>query len=489
MYDKPAGNCGVRALAAELLATSLRKTLDSYPQWAGQLHYAPYTHDAVDHTKRFGRLQITHGAESDPGVEFVVIHHPAPLASLVPDAASRASGLGAWDAAGVKRIGLLPDSPRLALYDKATYAGLPCMIIQITYFSCGGVAVTIALAHPLADAQALLKFAQDWAAHNRTNAPGPVDGISTLQLPPVFDPQQLDRTAAGDIDAILPDPDILDRASDVPLHRHDWWASEPGCPPRILSATRVPAVLQGSPLVGALGKPLPWAEWDRAAPVAHYLVHFGPSELQRIWEAATADAGRVSRLDALLSHMWALIARARGLADDDAPVHFDVSIGLRSRLQPPLADAFLGSPILSIPVTVSGREAAAGRTAGVFRAALKRYDAAALAAVLYEAMYAAAPQRYWHAFLGRRHTIVTSWLRLGVYEVDFVGGTRPRYVEAVMPENDGCLQVMEAGGDVMQDGGQRAQWYDDGASVSLHLREDVMEKLLKDPLLRKYRDY
>jgi len=39
------------------------------------------------------------------------------------------------------------------------------------------------------------------------------------------------------------------------------------------------------------------------------------------------------------------------------------------------------------------------------------------------------------------------------------------------------------------EGGPQVQftsWYEDGITVSLHLRADVMEKLLKDPFLRKY---
>jgi hypothetical protein len=97
---------------------------------------------------------------------------------------------------------------------------------------------------------------------------------------------------------------------------------------------------------------------------------------------------------------------------------------------------------------------------------------------------AAGPARLWHAFLGRRHTIVTSWLRLDVYGVDFVGGDEgrapPRYVEAVMPSVDGCVQVMEAGHNDNGDNG------DAGTSVSLHLAADVMDRLLHDPLLRKF---
>lgn len=64
-----------------------------------------------------------------------------------------------------------------------------------------------------------------------------------------------------------------------------------------------------------------------------------------------------------------------------------------------------------------------------------------------------------------------------------------RYAEPSMPNVDGCIQVMEAG--MMQGGGGTyakdiGQWYGDGVMLSLHFAADVMQNVLKDPLLRKY---
>jgi hypothetical protein len=90
-------------------------------------------------------------------------------------------------------------------------------------------------------------------------------------------------------------------------------------------------------------------------------------------------------------------------------------------------------------------------------------------AMLHDAAYEISPQRLWQAFLGTRHVLVTSWLRLKVYEVDFVGnGNRPRYVHAVLPKLDGEVQVMESGVD------------DNGVDVALYLEEEVMERFLAE---------
>ena len=74
---------------------------------------------------------------------------------------------------------------------------------------------------------------------------------------------------------------------------------------------------------------------------------------------------------------------------------------------------------------------------------------------------------------------------LDAYGVDFGGSAPPRYVDAVMPSMDGCIHVMEAGPAGAGSGGR---WHAEPVCVSLHLAADVMDKLLKDPELRKYRD-
>ncbi|KAJ6608799.1 hypothetical protein B0H10DRAFT_1955127 [Mycena sp. CBHHK59/15] len=108
------------------------------------------------------------------------------------------------------------------------------------------------------------------------------------------------------------------------------------------------------------------------------------------------------------------------------------------------------------------------------------------AALLHEMAFDVDARRLWGGFIGRRNTIVTSWMRLGVYEVDF-GGGRPRFVQAIMPAMEGVIQVMEA----MPASSRGRPWYQDGASVSLVLNTQVTEKIMNDnindPLLRKYR--
>ncbi|KZV93946.1 hypothetical protein EXIGLDRAFT_716574 [Exidia glandulosa HHB12029] len=443
LFDAP------HAPSVDILHRSLVATLDAYPQLAGQLHWGP----------RCGRPTLTYGSTTgDPGVEFVQAESSHVLVDIVPDPASRCAG--PWDASCVPKLGLLPDEPKFALHDLKTFEGLPCTVVQITTFKCGSVGVAVKIAHPIADAQALVTFVRDWAATSRALA----QGHALPVLNPMFDPSRLDAAA------------VPGTTSALSLHRYDWWATPSGD----IDAARVPSELQAAGVkIESSGKCLPWVEWDLSAPVSHVLVHFSPAEIQRIYLAASTESIKISRLDALLAHVWSCIIRARQLDAHVEEVYLDVTLGMRSRVDPPLPDNFMGSPILLTHASASPSTLTTTSAASSIREVMSRFTPPAVAALLHEWNQVQCPHRYWDAFLGARHTLVTSWLRLGVYEIDFVGDGRPvRYVDALMPDVDGCLCIME---------GEKAtgrQWYDDSVCVSLHLKADVMLRVLVDPLLR-----
>lgn len=495
MYDPPSDARGQAAMSFDHLLRSLETTLLAYPQWAGQLQWMPYDPEG-DHTQRYGRLKLVYGTNTDPGVEFVTAHCPQIMASIVPSAADRAAHSQGWQASQVPSAELLSETP-LALHNLTEYIGLPCLTIQLTSFVCGGLAIAVKFAHAIADAQAMFYFMNDWAKVNRAL-------LSHEQVPPlmpVFDPAILDNTAAGDIDQPTADSAIRDIARELPVHRFDCWASAEGSPEFLRTATQIPAALDGTK-IERLGKPLRWSEWDASAPVDYYLIYFSPEELAGMWREATmTSTGHVSHLDAILSHMWILINRAKDLQQDEDFVYLDVTIGIRARLSPPLPDAFMGSPILLTNVTKKGTEASApeaiGSIASTIRSFVSRFNAATLPALLHDVSYQDSGQRYWCAFFGKRNTIVTSWLQQDVYRVDFGGKGSARYVEAIMPNVDGCLHIMSAGlfSETNVDKQQSsinesvsATWYETGVNISLNLNSVAMQKLLKDPLLRKYRN-
>ncbi|GLB41750.1 putative transferase family protein [Lyophyllum shimeji] len=459
------------ALPTDQLTRSLKATMNSYPQWSGQLQWTA-CNSGGGHTQRYRRLMVVYGAPTDPGIDFIIASSSLELSSLVSAPVD-----GCLDVTDFPSAEFLDKTAVLAMHDAEEYAGLPCMIVQITTLTCGGIAIAIKLAHPLADAQSLLQFAHDWATVTRAmSTGGPIPALS-----PVFDPSLLDNAAAGDIDALHPNLHLVEVARALPMHHYDLWASTSGCPPFLAPATVVPHEL-GPDDVGPLGSPVPWENWDFSAPVSHYLVDFTAEEVHAMWEEAN-DPG-ISHLDALSAHIWSLIVRARGLEGEH---HLDVTFGVRSRLQPPLPPSLLGSPLTLTSVTTTGNTSdhSLGDLAKSIRSSLKAFDPHALSALLHAMAFEASPQRHWVAFFGSRNTIVTSWLQLGVRDVDFGVGI-PAYVEAVMPSVDGCVQVMEGGGRGSECRGS-GRWYHGTVTVSLHLQTDVMQKVLEDPALRMYR--
>ncbi|KAJ7243956.1 hypothetical protein C8J57DRAFT_1364749 [Mycena rebaudengoi] len=419
-------------------------TLNAYPQWAGQLQNSQYDPKG-DHTTRSRRLVIAYGAPTDPGVELVEATSSVDVVAVFPSVEQRTSGAGAFDASTLGTLGLLPQSPTLASHGGADFDGSLCLIVQLTSFTCGGIVIALNSSHPLADAQTLITFVQDWAAVNRVM----VLHADLPTLTPIFSPASLDHAALGDIDASAPDPSSSRSPASCPLtattdgrHRRMSLALGHHPPaPRVLLTNL------------AFGPPIPWHEWDLQAPVSIYLLFFSADELSRIWAAATE-------------------------------FYFNLSLRIRGRLDPPLGARALGSPIV-LARAVGTAQMSLPQLAREIRGVVTQSSPVRVGALLHEMAFDVDAWRMWGGFVGRRNTIVTSWVRLGVYEVDF-GGGRPRFVQGIMPAMDGlmAMQVMEAMPPASSTGGP---WYQDGASVSMTLTTEIIQRMLGDPLLRMYR--
>jgi hypothetical protein len=479
LYDAVSDESNANPPSVGQLQESLRITLGAYPQWCGRLRLSDYDSGSTDHLKRYGRCLLTYGGEDEPGVEFVVAKTGENLASLVPTAGERAKSK-TWDATEFPGRELVP-ATALSSHD-LTNPQAPSLIVQLTTFGCGGHAIALKMSHPLADAHCLSYFARDWAAVTRAliaNEPTPA-------LTPLFDPQRLDKAAAGDIDAASPDPAILARARSLPCHRFDWWISGDDCP-YPTNSTKVPEALKSQPH-DPPGTRLPWAEWNLAASIKHCVLHFSGAEISAMQAAARTIEPRVSKQDAIVAHVWNRVNQARGLVEDDEQVYLDYTLGLRGRTRPPLGERFVGSPIMLTAISGKGRQVAhpdgLSNVASMVRRTVELFTPEAVAAHLHDKCYDQSPTRIWQAFLGKRNLLATSWIHTKMYEVD-VGFGAPRYVEAVMPKMDGLFQLMEAKPSSTAVGEKRG-WSDDGIDCQLHLETQTMENLLKDPLLRRF---
>ncbi|KAL4907958.1 hypothetical protein BDW74DRAFT_189310, partial [Aspergillus multicolor] len=473
------------------LQQSLAVALSSFPQFAGTLRkitHVPdpdnYGYGDLDHTKRYGRLEVTFGAETDPGVEFSTARCESRLDEVVPDPAKRKSpDSRAWDLS-CPASHFLPDGNKVPFIGGSSSG--PPVLIQVTEFKCGGVAIGIRIAHPLADAQALSVFMKRWSFEHTILFGDISPDVAPKSHPeppsPIFDPQLLDSHAAGDINAASPDETILAKSRALPSIRHDWfYPASNGDPDRNL-----PPGLSRS-MIKSPGTPMPKEDWDHTIPVSHLKLHFTAEQTKKIWEAAGGPGLGVSRHDALVAHVWSAINRARGLGSDERDVSLYYTFGLRKRLG--LQPSFMGSPILLTAVRMPGKEASNAsaftpekqNVAIRIRGNIARYTEDALSARLHDLCFEVAPQRLWEAYLGYRHVIFTSWAHLGLYEVDFGRLGRPRFVEPYMPLLDGLLCIMEGRPDSREARGNGKHWCDDGVDVAVSITEEAMEKLKKDP--------
>jgi hypothetical protein len=481
---------------AEHLRQTLSTALTSYPQWAGQLKSITVVDDASvpteakefpAHARRFGRVYTHFGASADVGVEFISATSSATTGSLYQ--AERIKTQQLWDRKNDNLSKFVPPVDIVQALqpnkpDTATGSRKPIMAIQCTTLSDGGFVLAVKTAHPLADIACLIRFVKDWASVSSTV----IKGLTAPILTPVFKPARLDSFAAGDINFEEPDPAIIRRTERLPLHRYDWWAA-PGKPPA--------SFVGAAKLVPPAGKPMPWDEWDLEAPVSDYTIHLNTSQVDFLLNEATkgtdGDGPRISKHDAVLAHIWSCIVRARQLGNDDDPVHCDLVLGVRSALK--LGEDFMGSPIIMMNVDLPGSEVgyeqssnATAATVPIARKIRRTIstvsDPANLADHLHRAAYEKSPQRIWQAFLGRRHILVTTWARAGIYDVDFGFGSRIRYADGVVPNLDGNILIKEAPPSCGEfSSGSRPSWTDSGVDISVHICAEDMERLLKDPLL------
>ncbi|KAF4948724.1 hypothetical protein FSARC_13660 [Fusarium sarcochroum] len=464
------------------LRESLALTLQSYPQWGGQLKVVKSTDGTVPseakhfppHARRFGRIYAHFGTPNDPGVEFVYAKSSATLESLYSfDRSSKQAFWPCDSSIFQKFLSPIPISqPLKSLVGDESGQLYPLLAVQVTELACGGFVLGLNGAHPLADATTFISLLKDWASASCSV----LDNKPVSRSIPVFNPTLLDNNAAGDINAEHPDKTIIQQAEALPMHRFDWWApkSKPPFP------FKIPAPYDAEDQE-PVGKAMPWAEWNFTSPVSNYAVHLNREQVNFLLNKANENSSqKLSQHDAVLGHIWSCIARARGLENDTGPVHCDLVYGVRPSFQ--LGEKFLGSPTVMMNVELAASEVSKPsnltQVATQVRNTLKKIaDPSNMAAHLHSVAFEKSPQRIWQAFLSQRHILVTTWARAGIYNIDFGLGSTCSYAEGLLPDMDGLVLIKEAPGP------PTSYWTDNGVDISIHIRSEDMERLVKDPSL------
>lgn len=467
-----------------ILEHSLQLTVNIFSQWAGQLSImkSASEYDKNDHTRRYGSIWLSHGDRStDAGAELIMAKSSEVLSSVLTDQVK--AGKFAQVPSGQAISGVFPKAP-VALHDLQNHPGLPGIIIQITTFACGGFTIGAKLAHVLGDAQAIMMFMRAWAAA----------ATESEVVRPIFAPHLVDEAIPGTLGGRENrDEALIKIARVLPFNHFDWWSSVEGCPPWGLSMTKVPEFISENDW--EKGESIQWEELDASVPVDHYRLHFKADDVERVYEMCLAGSDsssgstspKISKLDCLNAFVWYLINRARERdfkEHGDETVNFNITLGARERLPQPLHSNFIGSPIFlsRASAVINGTSLPSLRSLALeIRHTISQFTPTSIGALLHDMAHNPCPQRFWGGFLGRRNSLVTSWLRLGVYDINF-GSGNPLHVEAIMPAMDGLVHLMEVG--PTPEAGK--QWYRNGIIVSMYLRRDVGQGLLKDKLLFSY---
>ncbi|KAM6586062.1 hypothetical protein CsatB_013064 [Cannabis sativa] len=291
-------------------------------------------------------------------------------------------------------------------------ASYPLLVLQVTYFRCGGVSLGVGMQHHAADGFSGLHFVNTWSDMAR--------GLD-LTIPPF-----IDRT--------------LLRARDPPKATFDHIEYKPPPAMKTTTATNSP---QSTPenTTHAVG-----------------MYKLTKEQVAMLKGKSKEDGNTVnySSYEMLSGHVWRCVCKARGLPDDQDTKLYIATDG-RSRLQPPLPPGYFGNVIFtSTPLAVAGdlMSKPTWYAASRIHDALVRMDNE----YLRSALDFLEVQPNLSALVRGAHTFkcpnlgITSWVRLPIHDADF-GWGRPIFMgpggifceglafTLPSPTNDGSLSI------------------------------------------------
>ena len=525
-------NTSERGHSEAQLLDSLAATLSSYPHFAGQLGLMPWPQgktDAVPHTHRFRRVFVSHGSVDDPGIGLEFAKLDMDAASIFPDRKNLKTAHNIWDMTGVNLMDMFGPSEDTPIRQLAMKPDRPSVWIRATFLACQSLVIVPKIAHPLADAETMIAFMRAWGQVYRAMK----HHRSIPHIQPLFKPGLLDEMARGDIDAPTEDLELIDESLRLPLPRYDWWERRPGHPTGLDDSpqAKLPLEIPSNVLDSRRrGTAIPWDEWDLKAPVRHTLFRLSGSEIETLHHlvsSKTSDTSiKVSHHDVILAFIWQLTTVSRPSVRDTTSrtssatelVSLDTTIGLRTRLG--LPKSFVGSPVLlagltasrsrisgicsglsdsdigdlaTMPVMFPDIEALA-TAAEMIRRHISRFDRSSLGAWLHEQAFEISPQRWWNGFLGSKHTLATSWVRAGLWDVAFGESEspldsvehvseRPELVQPALEAGplwagviganlDGLVTIFEA------EAGHRRDWWLTGLDIDVKLESNAMARAI-----------
>ncbi|GKB30346.1 shikimate O-hydroxycinnamoyltransferase [Tanacetum coccineum] len=285
---------------------------------------------------------------------------------------------------------------------------IPLLVLQVTYFKCGGVSLGVGMQHYVADGLSAMHFIKTWSEMAR--------GVD-LTVPPPF----IDRT-------------IL-RARDPPQPAFEHVEYKP--PPPMKSSS-----LQAQ---------------SNDTVASNFKITRDQLDMLKVKSKEDGNTINYSSFELLSGHIWKCMCKARGLPDDQETKLYIATDG-RTRFQPNLPTGYFGNVVFTTtPIAAAGeiqsnpswyaaskiRDALVMRNSDYLRSTI---DYMELQPDL-KALGSGIVQSYKWANLG-----ITSWSRLSIHDADF-GWGRPIFmgpgglvVEGLgfvlpSPVNDGSLMM------------------------------------------------
>ncbi|BAF15139.1 hydroxycinnamoyltransferase 1 [Oryza sativa Japonica Group] len=299
------------------------------------------------------------------------------------------------------------------------------LVLQVTYFKCGGVSLGVGMQHHVADGMSGLHFINSWSDLCR--------GTQIAIMP------FIDRT--------------LLRARDPPTPSYPHVEYQPA-----------PAMLSSVPQSVTANKTTP-------PPTAVDIFKLTRSDLGRLRSQLPSGEGapRFSTYAVLAAHVWRCVSLARGLPSEQPTKLYCATDG-RQRLQPPLPEGYFGNVIFTATPLAEAGKVTSGLADGaaVIQEALDRMnDSYCRSALDYLEL-----QPDLSALVRGAHTFrcpnlgLTSWVRLPIHDADF-GWGRPVFMGPGGIAYEGLAFVLPSANK------------DGSLSIAISLQAEHMEKFRK----------
>ncbi|KAI3686311.1 hypothetical protein L1987_79985 [Smallanthus sonchifolius] len=271
------------------------------------------------------------------------------------------------------------------------FESYPLLIVQVTYFKCGGVSLAVALHHYVVDGPSAMHFLNTWSEMAR--------GLD-ITFPPFIDRNLL-------------------RPHDPPqpIFDHVEYHPDPTNSPLQLPSNETKTVFS--------------------------IFKLTRDQLDALKAKSKEDDNTISysTFEILSGHVWKCVCKARGLPDDTY-TKLNIPTNGRARLQPPLPPGFFGNAIFTTPVIATARKI---QQKPIWYAASKIHDALATM----NSDYLKSALDYLEQHLDDQKPMVSykytnlriiSWARLLIHDADFGWGRPIFMVPTSIPL--GCCYVL-----------------------------------------------